>query len=42
MFIQALYGITERELLDLLEERNSVAANLPTEAHKTRGQGVND
>ena len=32
----------ERELLDLLNERNHVAANLATKAHKTRGTDVND
>ena len=29
-------------MLDLLDESDSVAANLATEAHKTRGTGEND
>ena len=40
--LQALHSVPERELLELLDERNRVAANLATEAHKTRGTGVND
>jgi hypothetical protein len=40
--VQAPRGVTEREPLDLLDKRNCVAANLTTEAHETRGTGVND
>ena len=41
-FAQAECSDSERELLDLLDERNSISANLATEAHKTRGTGIND
>jgi len=40
--VEPLYGIAEREPLDLLDERNRITAGLATEAHKTSGTGVND
>jgi hypothetical protein len=40
--IQPMCSVPERELLDLLNERNCVAANLATEAHKPRGASVHD
>jgi hypothetical protein len=41
-FVQAECSVSERELLDLLDERNRISANLATEAHKTSGTGIND
>ena len=41
-FAQAECSDSERELLDLLDERNSISANLATEAHKTRGTDVRE
>jgi hypothetical protein len=41
-FVQTVYSVSKRELLDLLDERNRVAANLATEAHEMRGLGVYD
>jgi hypothetical protein len=40
-FVQTVYSVSEGKLLDLLDERNRVAANLATEAHETRGTGEN-
>jgi len=41
-FVQAECSVSERELLDLLDERNRISANPATEAHKTRGTDVHD
>jgi hypothetical protein len=41
-FVQPLFSISEGELLDVLNERNHVAANPATEADKTLGTDVHE